>query len=540
MVMYLDPISRVWYDRAPSDLAQQSASDVTSAVAAEQSRAMAAEANAVTLAAGDARYETAHVAKAGDSLQALIDAAGAGDKIVVPAGVTLAAAATVNWNKKLSITGPGRVNWTAGIANAPALHLTNADGSRLDGLELGNPNLLGDPTQGSGVSHAIFIEANNVVVTRCLVDSFLHGITVAATGEWSNNVISFNRVKDILGGGGGPSSASANGEDRGDGITVWGSQATIIGNIVNCKAGSDARIGIHTEALSTYEGTQNPPHPDAMVTITGNVVYGQFRRGIVTEQVENVAITGNSVADPTWWGITTGRASGATVTGNTIMWTRKSTDNQGSAFAPIRAALTQYGGTTAGTAQVGNVFAANTVRMTNGSAADSCVAVTGGGGTDMPQDCIIEANTFINEGCAIKTGIDLGIGSKNITVRNNKLLGGYTQYGIYGYGTIHPLIVGNEIVGSGVAATTAGIHLESETTQSVTVSGNRISGCGIGVDLTNNTVGGVVADNEITTATTGVSGYGMTNLHVRHTLFIGVTTPYAYLVDGTSGNTVAP
>jgi hypothetical protein len=148
-----------------------------------------------------------------------------------------------------------------------------------------------------------------------------------------------------------------------------GAQATIVGNVVNAKAGTDARTGIHEEALAPYEATR-APHSHSLVTISGNLVYGQFRRGIVSEGVTSAAITSSTIADATWWGIAvTQGGDDVTVVGNSILWTRTAGDLQGSAWSPGRGAIRVYG--TANRTLVAN----NTIGYAAGSAGLMYIAV---------------------------------------------------------------------------------------------------------------------------------------------------------------------
>ena len=180
---------------------------------------------------------------------------------------------------------------------------------------------------------------------------------------------------DILGNGRGPKDTSQVGESYGDGIMCWGSGVTISGNVVTCKDGSDARIGIHVEGLDD-QAAKPWVHDHQMAVISGNVVHGQFRRGIVSEGVDHVAIFGNTIADATWWSIALISATHSIIANNVILYTRTAADTQGSAWGPPRSAITLY---CVGTSTIVNPLVVdNTIRVLPNGVADAAIHILGG------------------------------------------------------------------------------------------------------------------------------------------------------------------
>lgn len=468
------------------------------------------------------------------AIQAALTAAPAGSVVHLPENSVCSATITVA--KRLTVTG-GRLLFNTGVTNTPAISITAA-GVTLDGVTLVNPNELQSATGGRNIG--VQVNAHESTITGCTIDRFQNGIVVEMAGEFSRHRIINNRIVDVIGAGGGPASASADGEDRGDGIVVWGSQAVIVGNVVNAKAGTDARIGIHCESLPLAEITPGN-YSSAQFTVNGNVVYGQFRRGISFEEIYEGVMSGNSVADSTWWGISlANNCRSSLVSNNTVYWTRAATDNQGSAYAPMRTPILVFG-----TAH-DSVITNNTVRVTG--AADAYIGTqgTGAGVTDVT----ISGNTGYLNGGTVTDGIRAlttvrlkldnnrvtgftGIGASlfnatDIDVYDNQLVGGAgATNGIQSSGTCtRAQIHRNTITG-----TTVGINLNNHTGRVSVLDNTLRSVTGAGVDLFGSNAGGRVGRNDLT----GSTGY--VNLHASVTNLdagAGGATNLAFTRDATT------
>ncbi|MFL9914437.1 right-handed parallel beta-helix repeat-containing protein [Paraburkholderia fungorum] len=287
--------------------------------------------------------------------------------LIVPENCVFNLTRPLSVNKKIRLSGGGELRFTAGIANAAAITV-HGSGCDFDGVFLTNPNLLQARTGNRNVG--ILFRANSGSVTRSTIFQFQNGIQVESDGEYHDFIIANNKILDCIGAGGGPADTqSGYGEDRGDGITIWGCCATVTGNLVTAKAGQDCRVGIHVEALAEYHAYSFPLQ-DNLCTIVGNVVRGAFRRGVVTENVNNTAITGNTCEGSTWWGIAVVRSRSCTVMGNAVIVSRPASDRSGSSYAPIRAGIQVYGGA------IQCIISGNTVDVTQGSA-DAAISLQG-------------------------------------------------------------------------------------------------------------------------------------------------------------------
>lgn len=356
--------------------------------------------------------------------------------IEIPSGAVIRLDGPVEIPANTILRGGGELRWTSGIENAPALSVVG-DNVEITGVTLTNPEELG-AAEGER-NYGIEIRASDVRILGNHIELFQNGIAVRQGGEYHDIVIANNRVKDVIGAGGGRNSDADSGEDRGDGIVVWGAQATITGNIVNAKDGTDARIGIHAED-TTVGNTEDAPHSAAMVSIVGNVVYGPFRRSIVSENVANVTISANTVADATWWGIAVILQSHDNiVTGNTIVHTREEADNQGQNYSPLRAPVMVYGGVER--TRISN----NSIVAEAGSAASAFV-VTQSQGEAVPTDITVDGNTAFNQDGAVQDGFAAYGDTQRLTVTANSLAG-FSANGISLNGSDF-LVAQNRITGS--------------------------------------------------------------------------------------------
>ncbi|SFQ30440.1 Nitrous oxidase accessory protein NosD, contains tandem CASH domains [Amycolatopsis arida] len=433
------------------------------------------------------------------AIQRALAGAAEGTTVVFPGGRTFALSGGLAVGRRLVLTGGGVLSFVAGIEHGPALRLA-ADGCRVDGLRLRNPNLLravdGEANTG------ILVAANDVVVTGCHLELFQYGIAVQSTGgEFTDIVISQNRVADVLGSG---SSTSDAGEDRGDGITVWGARVSVVGNVVSAAEGTDARIGIHCEALSAGRNRTFPAHTDALVTVSGNVVRGRFRRGIVCEEMRAVTITGNVVADPTWWGIALIASADCAVTGNTVVWTRTAADLQGETFAPRRCALHCLGGVR------NSVFTGNVVRAAAGSALFSYFTATAADQLDppTPTDVLVADNGFAaDDGADVRFGVTSDVRTTRLRVRGNTVRG-FTERGFWGFGAERAEIRDN-LFEAAPAATgdSVGVHCAEDSGDDMSICGNTVRGTATGI-LRANGSGTLITGNTVEAATRGIDCWG--------------------------------
>lgn len=442
-------------------------------------------------------------------IQAAINGIPLNSTLLLPDGSRCITTLTVA--RKIKLRG-GRLSWTAGITNAEAV-LVTADGVELHGVTLINPSELGAATGNRNVG--VRFTANEGAVVGCTVQQFQNGIMVSAEGEYGRFRIADNRVIDIVGVGGGPASASTDGEDRGDGIVVWGAQASITGNVVSAKSGTDARIGIHCEGLPGSAVTPGT-YFSAQYTISDNIVYGQFRRGISVEDVSEAAVTGNTVADSTWWAVSLAANCRAShLTGNTILWTRAGTDNQGSAFSPQRGPIMAYGITH------DSVIAGNTIRIAGTAAA--AIIVQGVDSSNRGTDTLVTNNTWYVESGALTDGIKAD-NTTRLRLAGNKG-SGHTALGVNAFVADSIEIVGNHLRGG--AGATFGIQTSGVCTAAL-VDSNILETVGTGINLNNHTGRVVVTDNDLRTiTTTGVDLFGCSTGKVWGNTTGGAATGYA-------------
>lgn len=541
------------------------------------------EASVLDFMAPDMRDDARRGTPSLDHSVAIQKAFGSGVAIInVPGGYVFQLRHPLKIGKKLRVQGGGELRFTAGIATDAAITVT-ADACEFDGILLTNWNLLQSNTGARNVG--IMFRASAGTVTRSTIRQFQNGIQVESTGEYHDFIISNNRILDCIGAGGGPLQTSSYGEDRGDGITVWGCAATIVGNLVTAKVGQDCRIGIHLEGLADYHA-ESFPLQDNMCTVVGNVVRGSFRRSIVSENVNNSTITGNTVEGAKWWGIAIIRSLACSVTGNTVIIDRAATDGTGSSWEPIHAGIAVYGGA------VQCVISGNTIDLTRGHAQaaislqgsdiDSAVAVKQRATTDgTARVTLTAANPAVQLGqlitgagvpnatFVISVSAKMLVASNPIaagaplltfkwhergegtTVTNNSvlcnaadgaagilalhqnspsILGNNLRYmgmnGIHCSDVSDPVINGNTVVGQ--ASVKHGIHLESNPSGAVIV-GNVVEGFdgpgGSGIKAVNRT-GGVVSANLIRRCATAINLNGCTSMSASGNSSIGCGDSY--------------
>lgn len=412
-------------------------------------------------------------------------------------------------NKKMRLTGSGLLNFTAGITNDAALHI-NANGCEVAGLHLDNPNELQSQTDGR--NYGIKVEANEVLIRNCKTWNFQNSIAVISNGEWHNIQILDSRCIDCIGAGGGRNSSSSLGEDRGDGIVVWGAQAIIRGCIVSAKEGHDCRVGIHAESLPK-SGNALSPYPDSLVSITGNIVYGPFRRSIVNEGINGFIASSNLVAGATWWSLVNIEgAKNSVFSNNIVIWTATAEDNQGSNWNVNRGPLMTYG-TNHSTSMIGNsVWAAAGSRMS------SFARVQGVDIVRQAFDCDLKDNRFYAEDETVTVGN--GIMSDNLSDGLNiegNFLKAKCSRGIYTYGAVNSNVVRNTL--DGMDKDWGGKGIESPT--STTIIDNTLRNWYGAIDHFNATTGRV-QDNDAFDCNWGLNLFGCLNVEVKGNQFTNI------------------
>lgn len=254
------------------------------------------------------------------------------------------------------IDGLGRLVAAPSLAGKSLLEMRGSD-CLIQGLTFENPSEA--QTRTGPISAAIRISADRCRIVGNRVDRFQNGIVVSAEGEFFDNVIEGNVVSNVIGVGGGPSdSTTADGEDRGDGIASWGARTRIVGNVVTAKPGTDARVGVHVEALPFFKARPATAEDERGAEIRRNRVAGPFRRGIVNEGLYDVVIADNDLPGGyTWWAIAVVQGAGDTlVEGNRIVFDRRPDNQSGAAWSywPAAVQLAAFGQSSLGHVTVEN------------------------------------------------------------------------------------------------------------------------------------------------------------------------------------------
>lgn len=403
--------------------------------------------------------------------------------VEVPQGKIFKLTAKLTVSNRLTLEGNGELRWVAGIANGPALEVT-ADGVALNRLNMTNPNKLGART--GSAQFGIYFSANEGSVVSCQLRNFQTGVAVSAYGEFTKFVISDNQILDCIASGDGPSDpVSIKGEDRGDGIVVWGAICSITGNVVTAEAGGDSRIGIHVEALDPFVPTPGP-YPGALAAVSGNTVTGPFRRGLVFEGVRHGSITGNTVAGATWWGICAAATKGCSISGNAILYDRPSSNQSGAAWAPL------YGGIILNLDCAQTSVNGNVITVAAGGYAVGGILVTGqpslrGVGNVLAGNIIHFEGTANNNSSGVYATYQDGI-----VVGHNSIMN--VQLGLYTFDVTSPKIDGNKIAIIKVTGSNATRGVLINGAPNVNVSQNSIRGADVGTYVTNFD-GGIVAGN---------------------------------------------
>lgn len=466
------------------------------------------------------------------AVQAFLNACTDGDTVTVPTGAIINLDTGITLNHRIRLTGSGELRFTAGITSMPAIEPT-VDGCQIDHIRITNPNQLAAKTGGTSnrtKNYAIYISANYARIQNVWIDSFQNGIVASPFGVFHHFQILGNRLTNMLGAGDGPSTdGGVTGEDRGDGIYVFGAMAAIVGNTIELAAGQDGRIGIGLEYIDG-RATTTYAHQAQQVTIAGNVISGQYRRGIVSEDVAFAAITGNTITDATWWAIALIQtAHYCTVTGNTINWTRTAADNQGSSHAPLRAGIMIFDNVN------GAVVQGNTIHGSTASTLPYGIAVSQANGACADVDLI--GNHISTEGPTMIYGIHINNGGTDIRILNNRIRDVAT--GINGNNAESCTVSGNRIRGTS-AASSYGIHFQGTLTN-IRADQNTVTAFTTGLALFAVTSWLTASGNVISSATTGINtfnaGAGIPS-NVGMNQFVSVTTKTSNLSSAavTTGN----
>ncbi|WP_375400977.1 NosD domain-containing protein [uncultured Amnibacterium sp.] len=486
---------------------------------------MPADGSAVVLLSGEGIDPTG----ASDSraaVQALLDQAPLGATIVNPSGAVLRLNGGITVDKPHTrLTGSGEWRFRSGGSYSTDSDKQNGfidvrgDHCSVDGIYATNP----DGVLNRGV---IFL-ANYGRATNTTLIGFGAGIHVSPAGEFHDFTISGNHVLDIIGNGGGPKDTSQIGESYGDGIMCWGSGVSITGNLVTCKDGADARIGIHVEGLND-QAAKPWVHDHQMAVISGNVVHGRFRRGIVSEGVDHVAITGNTIADSTWWSIALISADHSVVANNVILYTRTAADTQGSSWGPPRSAITLY--CVAKQSILNPLVVDNTIRVLPSGVASAAVHILGNDpGVQAVVGGRIAGNRIQGDG-RLETGIRADQSIADCEIDDNRIQG-FSAAGVSLQNHDGAKIRRNTIAGPGLSGSATAIHVQGG--RRLTCDGNVLSAVGTGVLATAQRVRTTITGNAIEDVGTGVDAEGSSGVVLcSHNTFVGVTTPRVNLQSG--------
>jgi len=369
--------------------------------------------------------------------------------------------------------GPDGIGSLAGLNTLEV----RGDGCTVQGIRFENPDLLMYRSADSAKNTAIAIFANYVHIIGNTIVSFLHGIIVHPAGEFVGFVASSNCLLEMLGAGAGTNDTRDGlGEDRGDGITAWGAGATISNNFIKLKDGQDGRIGIHTEGL-TDQSTVHPKYETRCTTISGNVIWGTYRRGIVTEAVQNTCISGNTIAGPTWWGIAVANVPNVAVTGNSVIFDRLASDNSGGAWGPERAAITIYCNEPSDFNNISSdiTVTGNTIDLLG---VGHGIQTTGGNQTTRVRNLTISANTI--HATAI-SNVGILIANGDSIVVNANVINGTGGAGILMIDCKGIALTSNAVSSTGVAGIAVqGFNLDVQT---AAISSNIVKNCSPGFDI---------------------------------------------------------
>lgn len=351
---------------------------------------------------------------------------------------------------KISI--PERIVGNAPDGSVAGVITVTADNCTIDGIVVENPSQERLPTGTS--SMGISVCANNTRVTNATVLDFEYGIALSPFGEfydwWVDNC--FIRVNGV-----GQLGASY-GEDRGDGITGWGSRMHVTNNRVVGLAGTQCRGGIFLEGLPAFAADTSGLDFDTTCTVIGNQVgiaqqaypianpsTGNFRKGVDVEQVDRVIVSDNIIRSCAWSGIQlAGPASDLLAHHNIIYADTPAGDTNGSGWGPTFDAIKYYpnGDTAASNVRISG----NTIKLTT---AQSNAISANGITTSVVSNLVIESNQiFATVAMGTRRAIivnDFATGTA-VYIRDNLLLGGWYN-GILANGIPTLVTSGNRAAG---------------------------------------------------------------------------------------------
>lgn len=189
---------------------------------------------------------------------------------------------------------------------------------------------------GPGRQVGVDIRADYCMVRESIFFRCLQGVQASADTAARGTKVLNNWFFEHLGAGD-VIGASSIGEDRGDAVTIWGSESVVMGNYAFCREDQDARIAFHCEDVH-LQITPRPMdgHYNLMI---GNFAYGPFRRHFVFENQINSMMIGNvSGGGATWWAEAMAMCKNCK-SNNVIYWDLKSGTTTGATWSPIRGAV---------------------------------------------------------------------------------------------------------------------------------------------------------------------------------------------------------
>ena len=389
-------------------------------------------------------------------------------------------------SRKLSvIAGNGTLIFNAGIEGKAALHITHDDVS-VFGLKMNNPNSLGNIETGQARPYGIEIEANNVTIERCYLNQFQNSIAQRSTGEWYNTVVRNNTLNNCIGAGQGPDSPLTWGEDRGDGITFWGAGGLAIGNVIILKDGEDGRIAIHAESLPGSAPVPGP-YPESSYMFTGNMIIGDWRRGVAFEGVSSGQANDNVIVGGTWHSLAIVKGAVAcSMDNNTVYW--NSSNASWASWGPRITPMMFYADCTS--CSMNN----NTVFLKSGSECMAGITMENNG-DGINVDCSASHNNIhaeddtviISE--ALMTIREFGGNKALRPVLTNNTITGVAILGIEVEEATNPVITYNTIISSAAVKTVGARALQVGSCESGTIEYNHFENWEEGTFVGSNTFG---------------------------------------------------
>lgn len=510
------------------------------------------------------------------AFQAAVDT---GKAVVVPDGNYLVSKVTIQTDRQKMIGMGGRIatmpKSLSSAGNSDGLIMVEADFVEITGLYLDNPTEAQRKAASwpTALRYGIRVRGQRANIHHNAVRRFQHGISVNFndgffTGpEFGETIIIGNIVWENLGAGSGRDQKEGNqGESEGDGINSWGSNVIIANNIVHVKEGQDARIAIHVEALGDRYDPANPValYPDAGAVIQGNIIIGhdmrfrngRWRRGIVTEGVQQVAINGNVIYGGGWWAIAVAMGAGGppspaetfegkgnvSIASNTIWWTRPNVDRAGADFSPSRSAIAVFSNTSDTNKGVANVSVqGNTIEIFGWANDGILVSAFVSGGRE--RTVSIGGNSIRSQHGRLAQFIRTILGCDEVVVVGNSCRGNVTGAGFRFQNSAQFLLCSSNVIHCLNADATnngEGILTAGSSTHSQVFIGNIIRGFrrdaiqAINADEGVTVLGNVMKD----IGDDGIDGFGSANKVLVGNVFLNIGnlytrnwTPGATIID---------